>query len=82
MFLCPQWYKQTSLKAEQCQKLSPKFYGPYTFLKHAGPVAYRLALPSHSKLHYIFHVSCLKKVIRTKCHTQTSLFELNEEGSI
>jgi hypothetical protein len=40
VFLCLQPYKQTSLKAEQCQKLSPKFYGPYTVLKHVGQVAY------------------------------------------
>ena len=41
-----------------------------------------LAFPSHSKLHPIFHVSCLKKVIGTKCQTQTNLPELDEEGSI
>jgi hypothetical protein len=45
-------------------------------------VAYQLALPNHSKLHHVFHVSCLKKVIGTKCQTQTNLPELDEEGSI
>jgi hypothetical protein len=29
-------YKQTSLKANHCHKLAPKFYGPYTVLKHMG----------------------------------------------
>ena len=33
-------YKKNSLKAEHCQKLAPKFYGPYTILKHVGQVAY------------------------------------------
>jgi hypothetical protein len=47
-------HKQTSLKAEHCQKLAPKFYGPYTVLKRVGQVAYQLALPSHSKLHPVF----------------------------
>jgi hypothetical protein len=69
-------------KIEHCQKLAPKFYGPYIVLKQVGLVAYQLALPSHSKLHPVFHVSCLKKVIGTKCQTQTSLLELDEEGSI
>jgi hypothetical protein len=82
VFLHLQPYKKTSLKVEHCQKLSPKFYGPYTILKQVGPVAYQLALPSHSKIHLVFHVSCLKKVIGTKCQTQTSLPELDEEGSI
>jgi hypothetical protein len=59
-------YKQTSLKEDHCQKLSPKFYGPYTILKCVGPVAYKLSLPNHFKLHLVFHVSFLKKVIATK----------------
>jgi hypothetical protein len=45
VFLRLQPYKQNSLKAEHCQKLAPKFYGPYTILKHVGQVAYQLAFP-------------------------------------
>jgi MarR-like DNA-binding transcriptional regulator SgrR of sgrS sRNA len=82
VFLLLQPYKQTSLKAEHCQKQAPKFYGPYTVLKRVGKVAYQLALPNHSKLHHFFHVSFLKTVIGTKCQTQTNLPELDEEGSI
>jgi hypothetical protein len=73
VFLRLQPYKKTSLKAKHCQKLAPKFYGPYTVLKHMGKVAYQLSFPNSSKLHLVFHVSCLKKVIGTKCQTQTSL---------
>jgi hypothetical protein len=47
-----------------------------------GQVAYQLALPRHSKLHLVFHVSCLKKVIGAKCQIQTNLPKLAEEGSI
>jgi hypothetical protein len=47
-----------------------------------GQVAYQLALPSQSKLHLVFHVSCLKKVIGTRCQIQTNLPKLVEEGSI
>jgi hypothetical protein len=82
VFLHLQLYKQTSLKENHCQKLCPKFDVPYTILKCVGPMAYKLSLPSHSKLHPIFHVSFLKKVIGTKYQTRTSLPELNEEGSI
>jgi hypothetical protein len=62
--------------------LAPKFYGPYTILKHIGHVAYQLDLPNHSNVHPDFHVSCLKNVIGTKCQTQTNLPDLDEEGSI
>ena len=40
VFLRLQPYKQTSLEAEHCQKMAPKFYGPYTVLKRMGHVAY------------------------------------------
>jgi hypothetical protein len=40
VFLQLQPYKQNSLKVEHCQKLAPKFYGPYTMLKHVGQVTY------------------------------------------
>ena len=60
VFLQLQPYKQNFLKVEHCQKLAPKFYGPYTILKRVGQVAYQLALPSQSKLHHVFHVSCFQ----------------------
>jgi hypothetical protein len=61
VFLCVQPYKKISLKFEDSQKLSPKFYDPYSVLKRVGHVAYRLALSSHSKIHRVFHVSLLKE---------------------
>jgi hypothetical protein len=67
VFLPLQPYKKTSLKVKHCQKLAPKFYGPYTVLKCMGHVAYQLDFPSSSIIHPIFHVSCLKKMIGTKC---------------
>jgi hypothetical protein len=82
VFLRLQPYKQNSVKVEHCQKLVPNFYGPYIVLKCVGQVVYQLALPNHSKLHLIFHVSFLKKVIGTKCQIQTNLPDLDEEGYI
>ena len=82
VFLRVQHYKQTSLKAQHCQKLITKCYGPYRILKRVGPMDYLLEFPNHSKLHHVFHVYCLNKVIETKFHTQTILTELDEEVSI
>jgi hypothetical protein len=78
VFLRLQPYKKNSLKTDHCQKLVPKFYGPYTVLKCVGQVAYQLALHSHSKLRLFFLVYCLKKVIVTKCQNETNLPKLDE----
>jgi hypothetical protein len=82
VFLWLQPYKKTSLKAQGHHKLAPKFYGPYQIIKCIGSVAYKLALPATSKIHLVFHVSCLKKVVGQNCRVQTILPELDEEGSL
>ena len=83
VFLWLQPYKQMSLKqAKKDNKLSPKYYGPYKVLQKIGTMAYKLELPTTSRLHLVFHVSCLKKVIGDKLPVQTILPELDEEGKI
>jgi hypothetical protein len=72
-----------SLKqAKKDNKLSPKYYGPYKVLKKIGTMAYKLELPGSSRVHPVFHVSCLKKVIGDKIPVQTIFPELDEEGKI
>jgi hypothetical protein len=43
---------------------------------------YKLELPASSRVHPIFHVSCLKKVIGDKILVQTILPELGKERKI
>ena len=50
-----------SLKTGKVAKLSPRYCGAFTILKRIGQVAYKLALPEHSRIHRVFHVSPLRK---------------------
>ena len=83
VFLWLQPYKQISLKqAKKDNKLSPKYYGPYKVLQKIGTMVYKLELPAASRVHLVFHVSCLKKVICDKLLVQKILLELDKEGKI
>jgi hypothetical protein len=82
VFLMLQPYKQASLKSQGHRKLAPKFYGPYHIIKRIGSMTYKSSLLVNSKIHPMFHVSCLKKVVRQNCKVQTILPELDEEGSL
>jgi hypothetical protein len=83
VFLRLQPYKHMSLKQDKKDnKLSLKYYGPYKVLQNIGTMAYKLELPASSRVHPIFHVSCLKKVIGDKIPVQTIFLELDEEGKI
>lgn len=54
----------TSLKTGKCYKLSPRYCGPWKIVKKLNDVAYKLALPQDCKVHPVFHVSRLKRVLR------------------
>lgn len=83
VFLRLQPYKQMSLKqAKKDNKLSPDYYGPYKMLQNIGTMAYKLELHVASRLHLVFHVSCLKKVIGNKIPIKTILPKLDNEGKI
>jgi hypothetical protein len=72
-----------SLKqAKKDNKLSPKYYGPYKVLQKIGTMAYKLELPASSRVHPIFHVSCLKKVIGENILVQTIFTGIDKEGKI
>jgi hypothetical protein len=69
-------------KSKKYNKSSPKYYGPYKVSQNIGSMAYKLELPASSRVHPVFHVSCLKKVTCDKISVQTIFPEVNEEGKI
>ena len=83
VFLQLQPYKQMPLKqSKKDNKLLPKYYGPYKVLQKICTMAYKLELPASSRVHPVFHVSCIKKVIGEKIPAQKIFTELDKDGKI
>jgi hypothetical protein len=80
VFLRFQPYRHSSLKKSGAEKLKPRFYGPYSIMRRVGEVSYELELPEGSKIHNVFHVSCLKKVVGQFINTSEEIPPLDEEG--
>jgi len=73
-------YRKKSLATRANLKLWQRFYGPFQILKRVGQFAYKLDLPSHSKLHPIFHVSCLKPKLGAHVQTLPNLPPKDSDG--
>jgi hypothetical protein len=82
VFLRLQPYRQSSLKKSGEEKIKPHFYGPYKVVQRAGKVVYELEFPKGSKIHNVFHVSCLKKALGKHVTTSVELPPLDEEGKL
>ena len=82
VYLRLQPYMQASIKRSGAEKLQPRFFGPYKFSRKVGVVAYELELPQGSRIHNVFHVSCLKRAIGQHITPLEVLPPLGEEGQL
>eukprot|EP00253_Pinus_taeda_P008896 PITA_08896 len=75
--------KRSTLQWNGCAKLAPRYCGPFQILARVGPVAYQMALPSHIRIHNVFHVSVLKKYVYDPKHViQWQEIQVEPEGEV
>ena len=82
VYLMLQPYRQSTLKKSGAEKLKPCYYGPFRVIRRVGEVAYELDLPAESRVHNVFHVSCLKKALGHQIVPSTVLPPLDDEGKL
>ena len=73
--------KKSSLKLGICAKLSPRYCGPFEVLERIGNVAYRIALPTSTRAHNVFHASLLNKYVHDPNHViNWDVIQVEPEG--
>jgi hypothetical protein len=69
-------------KQKKERKLAPKYYGPYKVLQRIGSMDYKLELPPYSRVHQVFHIYFLKKVIGNNILIKSFYIYINEKWKI
>ena len=81
-YLKLQLYRQSSVALKRNFKLSGWYYDPFKVSERIGKVAYRINLPSSSRLHLDVHVYQLKKNLGDDCAVLPTLLEINSNDTL
>ena len=73
VFIKLQPYVQSSIHRRSNAKLAFRYFCPYNIIRCINPVAYEVGLPPESKIHPVFHVSQLRKVLKPGTSASTTL---------
>jgi hypothetical protein len=82
VFFTLQPYRNSSMKKSGAKNLNPYFYGPYRVVQRTSRVAYGMELLEGSKIHNVFHVSCIKKELGQRVTNSVDLPPLDKEGKL
>ena len=76
--------KRGVVRFGKCEKLSPRFIGPFEILERIGVVVYRLdLLPNMLGVHEVFHVSMLRKYTPDPAHVvDWGQIEVDTDGTL
>lgn len=75
-------YQLQALAPHSYHKMQPRYYGPYAIVAKVGLVAYKLKLPLETKIHHVFHVSCLKRHLGPSVTPQIELPQVTADGLV
>lgn len=85
-YFCGQrvWLSTRNLPIQETsRKLMPRFIGPFSIVKVISPVAVKLRLSGQMRrVHPVFHVSCIKPVIRAPARPSVPPPPIDEGASI
>ena len=73
-------YRQSTIASRACQKLAKRYYRPFIVLARVGLVAYKLKLPSTSKIHSVFYSFVLKSYHGNNLTISHPLLELSMDN--
>jgi len=61
------------------QKLALRIFGPFPIVGNIWIMSYKLQLPNTTKIHFVFHISQLKKFVEDYATKSSLLAELEKE---